>query len=123
MRQMRARLGIGRLAVAAAILMAAAVPARAQAPARQTAAMDDQWHFNLAPYFYMAGVQGDVGVANLPPVTVDASFSDILENLDVGLQARFEARRNRFGFGADVVWMNLGAWTSTTTTARGSIAG
>ena len=39
-----------------------AVPAWARAQDRPTAAMDDQWHFDIAPYFWMPGVQGDVGV-------------------------------------------------------------
>jgi len=56
----------------------------------------------------MSGIEGDVAVGNLPSISVDASFSDILENFDVGLQGRFEARRNRFGLGVDFVWMNLG---------------
>ena len=112
---MRAGFGAGRLAVAMAVAIMATtvVPAWAQAqaqtPVRPTAAMDDQWHFDIAPYFWMPGVQGDVGVANLPPVSVDASFSDLLENLDLALLARFQARKNRFGFAADLVWMNLGA--------------
>jgi hypothetical protein len=100
-----------RWAMAAVIAAATAVPGRAQAqaPDRPTSAMDDHWHFNVAPYFWMPAVQGDVGVANLPPVSVDASFSDIFENFDGGMLARFAARRNRFGVGADFVWMNLGA--------------
>ena len=106
---MRAAFGAGRWAMAAVVAAATAVPGWAQTTDRPTAAMDDRWHFNVAPYFWMPAVQGDVGVANLPPVSVDASFSDIFENFDGGLLARFDARRNRFGFGADFVWMNLGA--------------
>jgi hypothetical protein len=70
--------------------------------------MDGQWHFNLAPYMWMPGVKGDVAVANLPSVAVDASFSDILDNFDIGLLGRFDARKDRFGLGVDFVWMNLG---------------
>ena len=109
MREMKAGLGGGRLATVAAILLTMALPAWARAQGRPTSAMDDQWHFDIAPYFWMPGVRGDVGVANLPPVSVDASFSDLLENLDLALLARFQARKNRFGFAADLVWMNLGA--------------
>jgi hypothetical protein len=103
---MRAALGVGRLALAVAIALATTVlPTWAQD--RPTAAMDGQWHFNLAPYMWMSGVNGDVSVANLPPVAVDASFSDILDNFDIGLLGRFEARKDRFGLGVDFVWMNL----------------
>jgi hypothetical protein len=91
-----------------AITVATAAPTWAQAQSRPTAAMDGQWHFNLVPYVWMSGVEGDVSVANLPPVSVDASFSDIIENFDVGFQGRFEARKDRFGLAADFVWINLG---------------
>jgi hypothetical protein len=57
----------------------------------------------------MPGARGELGVANLPPVSVDASFSDLFEKLDLALLARFQGRKNRFGFATDVVWMNLGA--------------
>ena len=93
--------------MAMAITVATAVPAWAQTPPRPTAAMDDRWHFNLAPYFWMTGIKGDVAVGNLPSVSVDASFSDILENFDLALLARFDARKDRFGIGTDFVWMNL----------------
>ena len=106
---MRRAFGAGRWVVAAVIAASMAVPGWAQTTDRPTAAMDDHWHFNVAPYFWMPAVQGNVGVANLPPVSVDAAFSDIFENFDGGLLGRFEARRNRFGLGADFVWMNLGA--------------
>jgi hypothetical protein len=62
----------------------------------------------------MSGIEGQVSVANLPPVPVDASFSDILENFDIGLQGRLEARRNRFGVGVDFVWVNLGVAAAQT---------
>jgi len=110
-------LGGGRLSVAVAIVLATAAPTWAQAQGRPTAAMDDRWHFNVAPYMWMSGIQGDVSVANLPSVPVDASFSDILENFDVGLQGRFEARKNRFGLAADFVWMNLGVPAAQTQVA------
>jgi hypothetical protein len=79
--------------------------------------MDGQWHFNVAPYIWMPGINGEVSVANLPPVQVDASFSDILENLDMALQGRFEARKDRFGIAADFVWMNLGVEAAQTPVA------
>jgi hypothetical protein len=106
---MRAGLGGGRLAMAAAIVLAMAVPTWAQAQGGPTGAMDDQWHFNLAPYLWMTGIKGDVSVAGLPEVPVEASFSDIWDNFDFGLAGRFEGRKNRFGFGLDFTYNNLGA--------------
>jgi len=99
----------GGLAAAALLVAALPAPATAQAQGRPTSAMDDTWHFNLAPYMWMTGIKGDVSVAGLPEVPVDASFSDIRDNFDFGLAGRFEARKNRFGFGLDLTWNNLGA--------------
>jgi hypothetical protein len=106
---MRAVLGVGRLAMTVAVVLAMAAPTWAQAQAGPTAAMDDQWHFNLVPYMWMTGIEGDVSVAGLRAVPVEASFSDIWDNFDFGLAGRFEGRKNRFGFGLDFTYNNLGA--------------
>jgi hypothetical protein len=94
--------------MAVATMLAAAAPTWAQAQGGPPGAMDGRWHFDVAPYLWMSSIEGDVSVARVLSVPVDASFSDILDNFDLGLQGRFEARKDRFGFGADLVWMNLG---------------
>jgi hypothetical protein len=40
---------------------------------------------------------------------VDASFGDLLDNLDFVAMGYFEARRDRWGFGADLLYMDLSA--------------
>jgi len=100
----------GGLGVCAfALLLAAAVPSRAQAQGGSASAMDGQWHFTVAPYFWMTGIKGDVSVASLPSVPIDASFSDIMKSFDIGLQGRFEARKDRVGLSLDFMYTNLGA--------------
>ena len=42
-------------------------------------------------------------------VVVDASFSDILENLQFGAMGLVMARKGNWGFGGDALWMALGA--------------
>lgn len=98
---------MGRLAVGCALVLATAVPGRAQAPPGQ--AMDDEWHFALVPYFWFAGIDGAVSVKGLPEVPVHKSFSDIISDFDIGLLGHFEARKNRWGFGFDLMYLNLGA--------------
>jgi hypothetical protein len=100
----------GRMAFVASVLFGAVSPALAQDQLQggPTAAMDDRWHFTIAPYFWMSGIKGDVSVANLPAVPVDASFSDILDNFDFGLEGRFVARKNRVGVTFDFIYSNLG---------------
>jgi hypothetical protein len=73
------------------------------------AADDEQWHFAIAPYFWGSGVEGMVSFLGLPEQPVEASFSDVLDNLDFGLLGHFEARKGRWGFGTDLVYLNLGA--------------
>jgi hypothetical protein len=55
------------------------------------------WSFTAGAYLWAAGVQGDVGQFGLPPVTVDASFSDIFDNLDFAATAVGEIRYGDFG--------------------------
>jgi hypothetical protein len=98
-------------AIAAVLVLSAGLPAAARAQSQSggpTAAMDGEWHYTITPYFWMTGIKGSVSVADLVSVPVDASFSDIMDNFDFGLQGHFEARKNRFGLGLDFVYTNLG---------------
>lgn len=69
---------------------------------------DDAWHFDLAPfYLWAANIDGDVGVGPVDQ-QVDASFGDILDNLDFVLTAHFEARKGRFGMIFNMDYLDLG---------------
>jgi len=73
-------------------------------------ASDDEWNFRLSPYLFAATMEGDVGtLPPLPPAEVDMSFSDIWDNLDMGLMGFAEARKGRFGLFADLLYMDLSA--------------
>ncbi|MCT8973875.1 hypothetical protein [Microbaculum marinisediminis] len=63
------------------------------------------WTFAVAPYFWMAGLSGDVATFGAPPVNVDVNFSDILDALDFGGMAVAEARYGRFSFSSDVLYL------------------
>jgi len=84
-----------------------ALPASAQTG--PISVMDGQWHFTVAPYFWFAGLDGSVSVKGVAEVPVTVSFSDIWNNFDFGLLGRVEGRKDRWGFGADVIYLNLGA--------------
>ena len=48
-------------------------------------AVAEEWSFRIAPYAWMAGIEGVVKPFDAGPTTdVDLSFSDVLENLDIG---------------------------------------
>jgi hypothetical protein len=89
------------LALGLSLCVASAAPALAQTP-------PDEWHGVIAPYFLGAGMNGTVAVLG-QEVTVDASFSDILNNLQVGAMGLVVARKGNWGVGGDAIWMALGA--------------
>jgi len=80
--------------------------------AAQTQLNDDRWHFGFAPYFYLTGISGTVG-ARGRQLNLDASFGNVWENLDVGLMGTFEARKNRFVFLNDLIWVKLSQQRNT----------
>ena len=98
---------LGRTAIGCVLVLATALPGRAQA--LPSHAMDDRWHFALIPYFWAAGIDGSVSVRNLAEIPVHKSFSDVISDFDIGLLGHFEARKNRWGFAVDVLYLNLGA--------------
>ncbi|AYG58927.1 hypothetical protein [Rhizobium jaguaris] len=65
------------------------------------------WTFTFAPYFWAAGMSGDVGQFGLPPVHVDASFGDIWDHLDFGAMAIGEARYDRYSVFGDVIYTKV----------------
>ena len=64
------------------------------------------WHLAFTPYFWAAGMYGDVTVkgVNAQP---DASFIDLLDDTDtlVGLQGHLEVTRGRFGVYGDFFYV------------------
>ena len=71
------------------------------------------WTFTAAPYLWAAGIEGTIGEFGLPPVDVDASFGDILENFDIGFMGAGEARYGRFGFAMDLMYIKVSASADT----------
>lgn len=116
----RARRILGAAALACAIispLRAADLPTPLPPPMPQMAA--DDWSFSLSPYFWAAGLSGDVGAFGLPTVHIDPDFGDILDNLDFAFMAIGEARRDRFSVFGDVIYTKL---SKSIDTPRGILA-
>jgi len=74
-------------AAAAALLLTAAglLPLQAAADTKDmyATATTDDWHFEITPYAWLAGVKGTVTVRD-HPIAVDESFSDIFKYLKFG---------------------------------------
>lgn len=63
---------------------------------QESSADTSSWQFELTPYLWAAGLSGDIGAGSLPSVPVDAGFTDIIKNVDLGAMGTFEARRGRW---------------------------
>jgi hypothetical protein len=73
---------------------------------RSQGASSDKWEFMVAPYLWMAGIGGTLGVGDVT-TEVDPSFSDILDSLSFGFMGVFEARKNRFMLITDLLYISL----------------
>lgn len=65
-----------------------------------------QWRYAAGLYLWAAGLNGDVTLGG-QTVAVEASFGDIVDNLDAGGQARLEATNGRWGVLGDVIYIDL----------------
>jgi hypothetical protein len=103
-----------KLAASASALMLAIVtgssPADAQdaKPSTMSAPADPTpWEVSLTPYLWAVALKGDASVGRVD-ADVDASFSDILDNLNGALMLSTEVRKDRFSLLSDTVFANLG---------------
>lgn len=55
-------------------------------------ASTEGWAFAATPYFWGAGILGDVEQFGLPAVHLESDFGDVLKDLDFGFMAVGEAR-------------------------------
>ena len=65
------------------------------------------WHVDWVPlYLWFSGLHGNVGAKGYS-VPVDASFSQIFDQLNIGLMSLLDVRRKKFGLLTDLVFMSL----------------
>lgn len=67
----------------------------------------DGWTHELAPYFFGAAMDGTTGVRGVN-ADVDASFGDILDNLEFGFMGTYRGTRDRLSITVDSIYMGLG---------------
>ncbi|WP_027997973.1 hypothetical protein [Sinorhizobium arboris] len=76
-------------------------------PQMQETTTESGWTFSFAPYFWAAGLSGDLQQFGLPAVDVDASFSDVFDHLDFALMATGEARNGPYSIFGDAMYIKL----------------
>ncbi len=70
--------------------------------------LPEQWHFELTPFLWAAGLDGTIAVGG-QGTQVDASFGDVIKNVDFAFAAHFEASRNSLTLMAETFYVNLGS--------------
>lgn len=73
----------------------------------QQTTTESGWTFTVAPYFWAAGLSGEVKQFGLPAVDVDASFSDVFDHLEFGVMAMGEARNGPYSIFGDVIYTKI----------------
>lgn len=66
----------------------------------------DEWQLSVAPYFWFAGIDGDMTV-NGNSTEVDVGFSDIWDALDFAGSVHIEAQKGKWGILLDTLYMDL----------------
>jgi hypothetical protein len=69
-------------------------------------APSDAWQYEVAPYLFAAGMDGKIGIRGVTS-EVDASFSDIADNLNQGFMGLFTASKGPWTYGLEGVYMKL----------------
>ena len=84
------------LVFATALLMSAAVQAQ-----------DEGWVVDVSVFMLGAAMDGTIGIAG-HDADIDVSFSDIVENLEMGGMGSLRVARGRWAFTTEVIYMGLG---------------
>ena len=72
------------------------------------------WHVDWVPlYLWFTGLNGNVGI-NGTVVPVSVSFSQVLQQLNIGLLTNLDVRRKRVGLFTDLIFMSLSSDQKTT---------
>lgn len=86
------------LAATAALLLMLTAPAQAE---------ENDWEIILAPYLWGTSLDGKTAIGPLPPVDIDASFSDIWDALNIGGSLHTEFRKGKWTFVIDPTYLDL----------------
>lgn len=67
-----------------------------------------EWEYTVAPYLWAPGLTGDVSPGpRAPTVGLDASFSDLLDELDIGFLLAGTAKRGNLGLFGDIQYFDF----------------
>ena len=65
----------------------------------------NDWSYSATLYLWAAGIEGETAGG----AEFDLGFDTLISNLNMAFMGAFEARRGQWSFGADLVYLNVGA--------------
>lgn len=77
------------------------------APAVEQVTSESGWTFTVSPYFWIAGLEGDIAQFGLPSARIDADFGDVFDHLDFAAATMAEARYGPWRILGDVMYTKL----------------
>ena len=102
-------------------VVAVALAVCGSAWAQSSPAPSKKWEFGVAPYLWMAGVDGDVKLGRLPETGVEASFSELWDVLDIGAMVAFDGHKGAWGFMFDGIYLDFAENVETPGTGFGTV--
>lgn len=82
-------------------------------PQSEMVESESGWTYTVAPYFWAAGLSGEMKQFGLPSVHINSNFDDIWDDLDFAFMGAGEARYDRFSIFGDVLYTKIGASANT----------
>ena len=89
------------------------------APPVPEPAPEHEWTLTIAPYFWMAGIDGDVGIFGQDPVEINEDFSDIIQDFKFGGMMVSELHNGTWGIFNDLMYVKTESKGSATRTILG----
>lgn len=78
-----------------------------------------KWHYLTEVYMMFPSMSGEVGIADIPTVEVDADEGAILGHLKMGAMLYFEATNDDWAITTDLLYMKLGQDVTTSNVITG----
>jgi opacity protein-like surface antigen len=109
----------GRAGALLVAVLALGAPAFASAQSQEAAPAG--WQFEATPYFWASGLKATTQIGDQPQITMDESFNDLLNKLDMAARGMFEARHDRWGMLFDGMYFKLSDSATATRTGPGPV--
>ena len=91
------------------------------AAAETGSSQESTWQFDFTPYLWLAGIDGDVRSGRFSTGGVEATFTDIFQDLNGAFLGTFEVRKGRWGVLFDAVYLDISGTTETPDRAIGNV--